>query len=120
MYIVRFGGDPDEFRARQEAKLLRLRARYVRHLVATADVDEATAERVIAVLFDHRTADGRSCPCSCHPRLSDQHDDGFDCSCGWDEARRAERSYTWGQFLDDADVKVLRGQHASEEAAIAR
>jgi hypothetical protein len=54
VYIVRFGGDPDEFRARQEAELLRLRDRYVRHLVATADVDEATAERVIAVLFDHR------------------------------------------------------------------
>jgi hypothetical protein len=120
VYIVRFGGDPDEFRARQEAERLRLRARYMRHLVATADVDEATAERVIAVLFDHLTTDGRPCPCSCHPRLSDQHDDGFDCSCSWDEARRAERSRTWGQRLDDADVEVLREHYASEEAAIAR
>ena len=120
MYIVRFGGDPDEFRARQEAELLRLRARYVRHLVATADVDEATAERVIAVLFDHRTADGRLCPCSCHPRLSDQHDDGFDCSCGWDEARRAERSRSFARLLDDPAAEALREQHASEEAAISR
>ncbi len=118
VYIVRFGGDPEEFRDRQEAELLRLRDRYVRHLVATANVDEATAERVIAVLLDHRTPDGRPCPCSCHPRLSDQHDDGFDCSCGWDEARRAERSRSFTRLLDNPAAEALREQHASDEAAI--
>jgi hypothetical protein len=120
VYVVRFGGDPDESRARREAERVRLRTRYVRHLVVTADIDEATAERVIDVLFDHRTADGQPCPCGCHPRMAGQHDDGFDCPCGWDEARRAERSRRWDRLLDDADVDGLRTRHASEEAAITR
>jgi hypothetical protein len=120
VYIVRFGGDPGESRSRQEAERLRLRTRYVRHLVATADVDEATAERVTAVLFEHRTVDGRPCLCSCHPRLSDQHDDGFDCSCSWDESRRAEWSRRFDRRLDDSGSEELREQHAPEEAAITR
>src|SRR6266851_3121703 len=91
LYIVDFGGGEQE-RARREAEReaerRRLADRYARYLVASAGVGEATARRVITALFDPCDADGNECPCSCHPRLSAEHGDGFDCRCTWDEDRR--------------------------------
>ena len=55
----------------------------------SAEMDEAAARRVITVLFDPRDAGGNEFPCSCHPRLSAEHGDGFDCRRTWDEDRRA-------------------------------
>jgi len=92
LYIVGLGGgEQDRARreAEREAERRRLADRYARYLVAGAEVGEATARRVITALFDPCDADGNECPCSCHPRLSAEHGDGFDCRCTWDEDRRA-------------------------------
>jgi hypothetical protein len=122
LYIVDFSGGEDE-RARREAERAseqrRLQAAYVQHLVAEADIDELAAERVVAALFDRRDADGRECGCGCHPRLSAQHGDGFDCRCTWDEARRAEAANRWTRFRDSEAVAELRAENAREESAIA-
>lgn len=109
IFIVRMGRDGDDERARREAEWHRLRGRYVRHFADAADVDEATAERVVAALFDHPDSDGHECPCGCHPRLSAFHDDGFDCPCGWDDARRAAEARSldaWARRCDHSRVRA--------------
>ncbi len=68
---------------------------YARRVHPSAEVGEAAARRVITALFDPCGADGNECPCSCHPRLSTEHGDGFDCRCTWDEARRAAEAANW-------------------------
>ena len=121
VYVVDFGGD-DEKRARREAERdaerRRLLTRYTQRLVARAAVDEATAERVVGVLFDHRGRDGQRCMCGCHPGLSAEHDDGLDCSCTWDEARRAEGARRWETFRDSELGTELRAAHQREEEEI--
>jgi hypothetical protein len=122
VYIVDFGGDDDE-RTRREAERNaereRLRSRYTRHLITRAAIDELAAQRVVAALFDPRDREGRRCECSCHPRLSTQHGDGFDCACMWDEARRAEEARRWERLWDSREVSVLREAHEREETEIA-
>lgn len=122
LYVVDFSGGEEE-RARREAEReaerARLHGRYVRHLIARAGVDDPTARRVIAALFDHADREGRRCECGCHPRLSAEHDDGFDCRCTWDEARRAAETRRWEAFWDSPAAAELRGRHRREEEAIA-
>jgi hypothetical protein len=84
LYIVDFGGGEQE-RTRREAERRRLADRYGRYLVASAEVGEAEARRVITALFDARDADGNECPCFCHPRLSAEYGDGLDCRGTWNE-----------------------------------
>jgi hypothetical protein len=121
LYIVDFGSDDDE-RARraaeQDAERKRLYHRYVRHLADRAAVNKPTALRIVAALFDHHDAAGRQCHCSCHPRLSSQHGDGFDCPCTWDEARQAEATRQWAEFWDSQEASELRMTQQREEAAI--
>ena len=122
LYIVDFGGDDDE-RARREAdrdaERSCLRKRYVQHLVERAGIDEPVARRVVAVLFDHHDTKARRCECGCHPRLSSEHGDGFDCRCTWDEARRAEAATSWERFWDSEEAAELRAADQREEEAIA-
>ena len=122
LYVVDFGGGDDE-RARREAERAaersRLRDRYVQHLVAGTGVDEPAARRVMAVLFDHLDSEGRRCDCGCHPRLSAEHDDGFDCRCTWDEARRAEQRKRWEAYWESETAAQLREVDRREEEEIA-
>jgi hypothetical protein len=121
LFIVDFSGG-DEERARREAERVaesaRLRDRYVRHVVDSASVDEATAQRVIASLFESRDRGGRTCDCGCHPRLSSQHGDGFDCPCSWDDARRASENRKLRAFWDTESAAELRAAHQREEEDI--
>jgi hypothetical protein len=107
LYIVDFGGGEQE-RARREAECeaerRRLADRYARCLATGAEVDQAAARRVITALFDSRDADGNPCPCSCHPRLSGEHGDGFECRCTWDEDRRAAETAGWHAWWDSLDA----------------
>jgi hypothetical protein len=121
LYIVDFGGgEPERTRREQERKAerRRLAARYVRHLVASAEVNEAAARRVIAALFDSRDADGNECACSCHPRLSSSHGDGFDCRCTWDGDRRAAEAARWRDRWDSPEAAELNAAYQREEDAI--
>jgi len=122
LYIVDFGGGEQE-RARREtereAERHRLAERYTRYLVAGAEVDQAAARRVITALFDPRDADGNQCPCSCHPRLSGEHGDGFDCRCTWDEERRAAETAGWHAWWDSLEAAELNAADQLEEDAIA-
>ncbi len=121
LYIVDFGGGEQE-RARREAEReaerRRLADRYVRNLVASAEVGEAEARRVITALFDARDADGNECPCFCHPRLSAEHGDGFDCRCTWNEDRRAAEVAAWQAWWESPEAAELSAAHEREEAAI--
>lgn len=121
LYIVNLGGGEQE-RARREtereAERRRLADRYARYLVASAEVGEVTARRVITVLFDTCDADGNECPCSCHPRLSTEHGDGFDCRCTWDEDRRAAEAANWQAWWDSPQAAELSAAHQREEDAI--
>lgn len=121
LYIVDFGDDDDGARrtAERDAERNRLHACYVKYLTAEAVIDKPTAQRVVAVLFDHHDTAGRQCHCSCHPRLSSQHGDGFDCPCTWDEIRRAEATKRWAEFWDSKEASELREVAQREEAAIA-
>lgn len=47
------------------------------------------------------------------------HDDGFDCSCSWDETRRAEERRAWDEFWESPASSGLREQHGKEEEEIA-
>jgi hypothetical protein len=122
LYIVDFGGGEEE-RARREAERAaeqrRLQAEYARHLAAAVGIDQPAAERVVAVLFDRRDADGRECQCGCHPRLSAEHGDGLDCRCTWDDARRAEEATRLKRLWDSDVLAEFQAEHAQEEAAIA-
>ena len=121
LYIVDFGGGEQE-RARREAEReaerRRLADRYARYLAASAGVGEAAARRVITALFDLRDADGNQCRCSCHPRLSAEHGDGFDCQCTWDEDRRAAEAAAWQAWWDSPEAAELSAAHRREEDAI--
>jgi hypothetical protein len=122
LYIVDFGGGEQERahrEAEREAERRRLADRYARYLVASAEVGEAAARRVITALFDPRDADGNECPCSCHPRLSAEHGDGFDCRCTWDEDRRAAEAASWQAWWDSPEAAELSAAHQREEDAIA-
>jgi hypothetical protein len=122
LYFLDFGGDDDE-RARGEAERdserHRLRGRYMHYLIARASLDEPTAQRVIATLFDPRDAAGRRCECGCHPRLSSAHGDGFDCRCTWDEARHADEARRRGQSWDSRLAAEMHEEYRREETAIA-
>ena len=87
--------------------------------MASAEVGEATARRVITALFDPCDADHDECPCSCHPRLSAEHGDGFDCRCAWDEDRRAAEAANWQAWWDSPQAAELSAAHQREEDAIA-
>jgi hypothetical protein len=121
LYIVDFGGGEEE-RARRDAEReeerCRLADRYTRYLVASAGVEEAMARRTIVALFDHRIANGTQCSCSCHPRLSAEHGDGFDCRCTWDEDRRAAEAASWQEWLDSPEAAELSTAHQDEEDVI--
>jgi hypothetical protein len=121
LYIVDFG-DGEEKRSRRDAEReeerCRLADRYTRYLVASAGVEEATARRTIVALFDHRVANGTQCSCSCHPRLSAEHGDGFDCRCTWDEDRRIAEAASLQEWLDSPEAAELSTAHQHEEDAI--
>jgi hypothetical protein len=121
LYIVNFGGGEQE-RARREAECeaerRRLADRYVRYLVTSAEVGEVEASRVITALFDARDADGNECPCLCHPRLSAEHGDGFDCRCTWSEDRRAAEAAAWQAWWESPEGAELSAAHKRGEAAI--
>ncbi len=122
LYIVDFGGGEQERACREAergAERRRLADRYASHLVTSAGLGEATARRVITALFDPRDADGSECLCSCHPRLSAEHGDGFDCRCTWDEDRRAAEAANWQAWWDSPEAAELSAAHQREEAAIA-
>ena len=122
LYIVDFGGGEQE-RARREAEReaerRRLADHYARYLVASAEVDRTAARRVIATLFDPRDADGNKCRCSCHPRLSADHGDGFDCRCTWDEDRRAAEAASRQAWWDSPEAAELSAGPQREEDTIA-
>jgi hypothetical protein len=123
IYVVNPGGDGERYRRERDAEQARLRERYERYLVDEVGVGTDVAHRTIVALFRHIGIDGRDCPCSCHPQLSTQHDDGFDCRCSWDEARREDEHRAWQQDLDrwqnSAEAASLRAADAAEEAEIA-
>jgi hypothetical protein len=122
LYIVEFGGGEQE-RARREAEReaerRRLADRYTRYLVASAELDEAAARKIITALFDPRDSDGNQCSCSCHPRLSAEHGDGFDCRCAWDADRRAAEAASWQAWWDSPEAAELSAAHQREEDTIA-
>jgi len=63
LYIVDFGGGEQEracCEAERQAERRRLADRYARYLVASAEVGQAAARRVITALFDPRDVDGTS------------------------------------------------------------
>jgi hypothetical protein len=118
VFVVKMGGDDEDARAAGRAERQRLRGRYARHLVSAGGIDERTAARVMAALFDHVDAEGGECPCGCHPRLDSLHDDGFDCPCTWDEPRRGEERRSWEAFRGTPEGKALREHHAAQERDI--
>jgi hypothetical protein len=123
LYVINFGGDDEERSRRDQERRdadATLWARYARHLVETVDMGEVEADLVISALFDHTYPDGRECHCGCHPQLSTDHDDGFDCRCTWDDARRAEATAEWQAALSGPMSSELREQTARESAAIAQ
>lgn len=122
LYIFDFSGGDEEYARRQaarDAESARLRARYACHLADSAGIGESTAQRVIAALFDRRDESGRECGCGCHPQLSSQHGDGFDCPCSWDDARRASENRKLDAFWDSEAAAELHAVHEREEAEIA-
>jgi hypothetical protein len=121
LHIVDFGDDDERARllAEREAEHARICGRYVRHLTERAGIGEPAARRVVEVLFGRRDGEGRRCECGCHPRLSSQHDDGFDCPCGWDDAQRAQRPRQREMRSDSEAAAGLRKQHQQAEEAIA-
>jgi hypothetical protein len=122
VFVVDLSGGGHE-RARREAERAaehrRLTDRYARHLVESTRVSEDVARRVIAVLFGPSAASGGQCPCSCHPRLSAEHDDGFGCSCTWDPERRAAEADRRREWLGSPAAEELRAAHRLEDDAIA-
>lgn len=118
LFVVSMGRGDDEERSHQEAERLRLRDRYLRYLVETARIDAPAAERVMVALFDHLDAEGRTCPCGCHPRLASLHGDGFDCPCTWDDMRRGQERRRSVALWDSAEAASLRDEHAAQERSI--
>jgi hypothetical protein len=121
IYVVEFGDDEEQARraAERDVEFARLKERYAQHLVAQAAVDEVTARHVVALLFDPPSDDGIRCPCGCHPRLSAEHGDGFDCRCTWDSERLAAEAARMEEFWAADPFPELRAAHRREEAEIA-
>lgn len=121
LYLVEFGDDGERARygAEREAERARVRRRYVDRLIAPGGLGPATAERAVAVIFDHVHEDGTPCPCGCHPQLSSLHGEGMDCPCTWDQQRREAERRTWLADLRESEwAKALREQHEAEESEI--
>lgn len=97
MYVFNLGDDEERDRraAERKAEGERLTRRYAAHLMVSAGLDEPVAKRVVTALFATTYPDGSDCLCGCHPSLSSLHDDGLDCSCAWDDVRRAEERKGW-------------------------
>lgn len=122
LYIVDFGGGEQKRTRREaerEAERRRLADRYARYLMTSAEVDQAAARRVITALFDPCDADGNQCRCSCHPRLSGNHGDGFDCRCTWDEDRRAAETASWHAWWDSFEDAESSAAYQLGDDAIA-
>lgn len=113
-------GDDDRSRreAEAEAEARLLRGRHASHLVDVVGIDNVTADRVMTALFEHVNADGRRCECGCHPRLSTSHDDGFDCPCMWDRARRAKERQRLAASWNTSEATALRADLTAEEREI--
>ena len=120
IYVIEFGDEDERARraAEREAEFARLAARYERHLLDRAALDEAMSRRVVAVLFEPRRHDGSRCECGCHPRLSAEHGDGLDCPCGWSEERRAAEARELRDFWDSEPFGEFSSAHEDEEAEI--
>ena len=127
LYVIRPGGDDERARrlAERAAGRARVRARYAAHLAERAGLDDATADLVMAVLFDHVDEDGEPCRLGNHPTLPDDgeysHDAGFDCSCTWDAQRREQerirRRTVWDEWLSSPTAQALHdGQERELEA----
>lgn len=107
LYVIQPGGDDAYARIRAEraASRARVRARYAAHLAERTGLDDATADLVMAVLFDHPDEDGRQCELGKHPSLPDDgkhsHVAGFDCPCTWDAERREQERILSQKFWDD-------------------
>ena len=119
LYVFDFGDAGREERARRDAELVDIRARFVQRVIRLAGLDPAAAELAIAAVFDHRDGEQAACECSCHPRLDTTHDGGFDCRCTWDDARREAQRRKWTEFWDSPASRELAAAHEAEEAAIA-
>ncbi|CCG03604.1 hypothetical protein [Blastococcus saxobsidens] len=121
LYFVDLGDDEERARHRteREAERARVRRAYVERLIVRAGLDEATAERAVAAVFDHFEDDGSRCLCGCHPQLTPQHGDGMDCPCTWGRQQREATRRTWLTDLRDSDwAKEARARHAAEEREI--
>lgn len=111
------GGDPDD-RARREREDQRLRAAWAHRLAEHVPLTDAVARQIVSLVFDHADRSGRSCSCGCHPRLSSQHDGGWDCPCTWDDERREREYRSWVEPLDDLVTDELRQEHEAEQASV--
>ena len=81
------------------------------------------ADAAMAKLFDHQNHYGQPCRCSCHARLGDgRHDDGLDCHCTWNEARREAERRSMRHRLDEIrsspDAIRTRRRIAEQERAV--
>ena len=120
LYVVGFDRSDDrERREREEAERSRLRARYTDYLVAELGLDATLAGRVVEPLFEHRDRNGDVCRCSCHPRLSAEHGDGFDCRCTWSDERRAEQRRALEAFWDSPESREIARHREEQEREIA-
>ncbi len=119
-YLVDFSSGSDKGPSPYEVEQARIRPRYVQLLIGKAGFDTITAELAIATLFDHPRQDGTRCICSCHPHFSSTHEDGFDCSCSWDDERRAESKAWFEEWRDSPAAKELRDAVEAERIAVAQ
>lgn len=122
MSLYVFRPDPDgarEWRERREVERARLHGRYIDHLVSVCGLDAAVAGGIIDALFVHRDRQGQPCLCSCHPRLSSEHGDGFDCTCTWSDERRAEQRRTMAAFWASPASQEVARHHEEQEREIA-
>jgi hypothetical protein len=119
-YIFRFDeADREERRRALEVEHEHLQERYRQHLVTVTGLDSEMAGRVIAALFDHRDRTGGRCLCGCHPRLSSDHGDGFDCRCTWNDERIELERARWEAFWKSPGASKLSARHEAEERDIA-
>ncbi len=120
LYVFRIDqGGERELRERQEVERERLHARYTDYLVSAMGLDAILAGRVIDALFEHRDRQGQPCLCGCHPRLSSEHGDGFDCMCTWSDERFAEQRRTMEAFWDSPESGEMARRHEEEERELA-
>jgi len=125
LFLTDFSGgdDAERWRAERKAEQERLYERYLQHLVDAIGIDRALAGRIMEALFLHTSRrHGDECHCSCHPRLSETHDGGFDCSCTWDEQKRTERiaeqRRSWESWWDSPECKAISRQAEQERQEV--